>query len=982
MYIGDEYGLMSVLKYDVEDGKLLRLPYSISSNHLNEAAGFPSPDHQPVVGVLPQPCSSGNRVLIAYENGLIILWDVSEGRVLFVGGGKDLQLKDGNADSQNGLDADPQDNMFYNHLQEKEITALCWASSNGSILAIGYVDGDILFWKTSTASSGKGQQNESLSGNVVKLQLSPAERRLPVIVLHWSASNRSSNGCDGQLFIYGGDGIGSEEVLTVLTLEWSPRMETLRCTARADLTLTGSFADMILLPHAGLTGGNNKPALFVLTNPGQVHLCDDTSLSALLSQQERKSSVLAVNFPSVVPMGNPPITVSKLSALAMGANSSKFLSEIASVKKQGTTDAQTVDTNWLLTGGVPAHLSSTEHTGVERVYIAGYQDGSVRVWNASYNVLSLICILEGKVEGVEVVGFNAPVSSLDFCSLTLNLAVGNEHGLVQIYNLDGSSDEKSLHFVTESKCEVHNLPKVKGRPHCRAVLSLLNSPIHVLAFTNSGAKLAVTFECGRVAVLDMSSLSVLFFTDCVSSSSSPIISVTSINCETGDLVKGPKHSEPNVLVNPAEELMFFLTKDAVLNIINSGSGGTISYYQWRPKKKSIAISMSVIVDNTSASGSTNGKHPEEASKDLGTNKNQTMGKTSSTGIGSDSGKHQSSSAIALTREALMDSLILLSCEDSMRLYSTKNVIQGSNKSIFKVKHVKPCCWTSAFKKDGKVSGLFLLFQTGVIEIRSFPDLKLVKESSLMSILRWNYKANMEKMMSSDNEQISLANGCELAFISLPSSENGLRVLDTFPCLHDKVLAAAADAAISMSSNQKKKQGTKPGILGGIVKGLKQGKIEQTTEITPTPQSNFSHLEGIFSKSPFSDSSPVIKDTQEAVELDIDDIEIDESPLVMETSSQEVKKTKKEKVTEREQLLGKADDIKPRLRTPEEIIAQYRKAGDASSVAAHARNKLVERQEKLERISRRTAELQNGAEDFASMANELVKAMENRKWWQI
>lgn len=36
----------------------------------------------------------------------------------------------------------------------------------------------------------------------------------------------------------------------------------------------------------------------------------------------------------------------------------------------------------------------------------------------------------------------------------------------------------------------------------------------------------------------------------------------------------------------------------------------------------------------------------------------------------------------------------------------------------------------------------------------------------------------------------------------------------------------------------------------------------------------------------------------------------------------------------------------------------------------------------QRISRRTAELQNGAEDFASLANELVKAMENRKWWQV
>jgi len=37
---------------------------------------------------------------------------------------------------------------------------------------------------------------------------------------------------------------------------------------------------------------------------------------------------------------------------------------------------------------------------------------------------------------------------------------------------------------------------------------------------------------------------------------------------------------------------------------------------------------------------------------------------------------------------------------------------------------------------------------------------------------------------------------------------------------------------------------------------------------------------------------------------------------------------------------------------------------------------------IQRISQRTAELQSGAEDFASLANELVKTMERRKWWQI
>lgn len=578
-------------------------------------------------------------------------------------------------------------------------------------------------------------------------------------------------------------------------------------------------------------------------------------------------------------------------------------------------------------------------------------------------------------------GFSDPVTNLDFCSLTLSLAVGNKCGLVRIYNLDGSSDETTFHFLIDTKHEVHTLPQGKGPP-LRAVFSLLNSPILALQFANYGAKLAVGLECGRVVVLDTSSLAVLFSTESVSSSCSPVISVNWVECiNTSSLVKSPKHSDSNMPINPTEQVMFFLTKDATLYMIDGGTGSMISSHPWHPKKKSVAISMYVIDGSPSVRGLTDGKQLEESDQNF-TAKNESEHTTTSTGISSHNNEHHSS-VNTLTRERLLDSFILLCCEDSLHLYSTKNVIQGNNKTICKVKHAKPCCWASTFRKEGNICGVVLLFQSGVIEIRSFSGLELVKETSLMSVLRWNFKANMEKMMSCDNGQITLAHGCELAFISLFSGENCFRIPESLPCLHDKVLAAATDAAFNFSSNQKKKQGTKPGILGGIVKGFKGGKVDHSVDITLNPKSDFSHLEGAFSKQPFSDSYRNAVDSEEVVELNIDDIEIDEPSLpTATTSSQDVKHMKREKWSEREQLLGATDDMKPKLRTPEEIMAKYRKAGDAASVAAHARKKLVERQEKLERISRRTEELQSGAEDFSSMANELVKLMEKRKWWQI
>ncbi len=85
---------------------------------------------------------------------------------------------------------------------------------------------------------------------------------------------------------------------------------------------------MILLPNAGPMGGNQKADLFVLTNPGKLHFYDDASLSALISQHERRPSISALEFPAVVPSSNPSMTVAKLCRLPTGGDSSKALSEV------------------------------------------------------------------------------------------------------------------------------------------------------------------------------------------------------------------------------------------------------------------------------------------------------------------------------------------------------------------------------------------------------------------------------------------------------------------------------------------------------------------------------------------------------------------------------------------------------------------------------------------------------------------------------
>lgn len=65
------------------------------------------------------------------------------------------------------------------------------------------------------------------------------------------------------------------------------------------------------------------------------------------------------------------------------------------------------------------------------------------------------------------------------------------------------------------------------------------------------------------------------------------------------------------------------------------------------------------------------------------------------------------------------------------------------------------------------------------------------------------------------------------------------------------------------------QGTAPGLLGGIVKGFKGGKVNNTMDLAANSKLNFSQLEAIFSRNPFSEPVATTTDDQKTVfELNI------------------------------------------------------------------------------------------------------------------
>ncbi|TKV96692.1 hypothetical protein SEVIR_9G445300v4 [Setaria viridis] len=118
------------------------------------------------------------------------------------------------------------------------------------------------------------------------------------------------------------------------------------------------------------------------------------------------------------------------------------------------------------------------------------------------------------------------------------------------------------------------------------------------------------------------------------------------------------------------------------------------------------------------------------------------------------------------------------------------------------------------------------------------------------------------------------------------------------------------------------------------------------------------------------------------ELTIDDIKVDdEAPSKPAPQSTSVVNSKTKTDVEREQLFeGSSDFQTPRKKSTQEILTKYKFKGDAAAAAAHAKQKLMERQEKLARITEQSAELESEAENFATLAQQIRKNMEN-KWWK-
>lgn len=97
----------------------------------------------------------------------------------------------------------------------------------------------------------------------------------------------------------------------------------------------------------------------------------------------------------------------------------------------------------------------------------------------------------------------------------------------------------------------------------------------------------------QVAMLDVSSSKLLFLTDRISRSSSPVVSLI-VKSFPDTLSNSLDHSKDEKSLEPVDEVAFILTKNAHITVIDSIRGDVISALLTQSNEESTALSMYIV----------------------------------------------------------------------------------------------------------------------------------------------------------------------------------------------------------------------------------------------------------------------------------------------------------------------------------------------------------------------------------------------------
>lgn len=816
------------------------------------------------------------------------------------------------------------------HHETKKVTAACWACPFGSKVAVGYSNGEIFIWSVPHTTSLKNEPitdkdlSATQSAPLFKLNLGYKLEKVPIATLKWAYADGKAS----RLYVLGSANVSSSNLLQVVII--NEHIESR--TTKLGIHLPEPCVSMEVISSSSEQSKHKQDLLLLVGKTGHVYAYDDSIIEKYLIQSQSKSPPsLPKEVMLRLPFIDSSVTVSKIitdNPYLLSSADEDYISLAKNIPPLFAFESKQRD------GTSSTHFSS--FSNFKNLYITGHSNGAINFWDASCPLfLPIISLTQQSEDDSSVSG--TPLTALYFDSDSRLLVSGDQSGTVRIYKF------KPEPFATESSFMSLQGSSKKGGNHIIRSLKLVkvNGAVVSLSTSHSLKHLAVGSEQGDVSLIDMEGPTLLYQRHIESELCTSVISLQFGMCSFHGF-------EKNVLV--------VATKDSSVLALESDTGNILSSGMVHPKKPSKALFMQILDGHD-----TSGKGP-------GSNK----GNSYDDGIPKES--------------------LLLCSEKAAYVYSLTHVVQGVKKVHYKKKfHSSSCCWASTFYGPSDI-GLMLLFSNGKIEIRSLPDMSLLRETSIRGLTLLTSKPNSipdSSICASQNGEIIVVNGNQEVFtVSVLPQKEIYRHLDSVSQVYTKDLIVPEAILPDHVIHKEKKKG----IFSSVIKGSKP-KQEPVIGVEDTRES-IEELSTIFSVANFpsdTESTENLTMDEDEDELDIDDIEID-NPREKPKGNAMMSALNKQKLTSTFQafkgklkvMKGKNEKV-PAKEDPQDekagAVDQIKKkygfslTGD-SSAAKVAQNKLNENIKKLKGISLKTAEMQDNAQNFSSMAKEVLRTAEN------
>ncbi|KAL9229567.1 hypothetical protein vseg_005020 [Gypsophila vaccaria] len=520
------------------------------------------------------------------------------------------------------------------------------------------------------------------------------------------------------------------------------------------------------------------------------------------------------------------------------------------------------------------------------------------------------------------------VTAVYYCAESRILFTGDKSGIVRTYQF------KPEPFATEN--DLFSLAGIrkKGSNHVIQTIKHVKVNRHILCLNKSSGSrhLAVGCENGFISLIDVEGLSVLYHKKIETALSDDIISLEFGCVDFHGLQK-------NILV--------VATRDSSVLSLDADTGNILSSSAVHPKKPSRALLMKILDTNGGVSAEDSAQKPQ---------------------------------------------LLLLCSEKAVYIYSLSQAAHGEKKVCYKKKFNSSSCYWASVIGISSSQGVMLLFACGKIEIRSLPELSLVKEASLRSVMHTpvqeNYPADYFICSSPDGEIIMTRSDQEFFFASVLLNKESQRHSESFSQVYDKNLIASDDGPAALVHQKEKKKG----IFGSVFQDITGSKTNHRDGVM---SSSCEELSAIFSTSNF----PVPAEDVDNKVLEVDSVDLDIDDIDLNEHDEKPKGNNVKALLDKQKLASKFHSIKGKLKqmtaknekpssedppspsgkveTVDQIKRKYGYSSTDSSTAKMVQSKLAENVKRLQGISMKTAHMQDTASSFSSMAKETLKLAENK-----